>query len=132
MSTRLKRPPFWRHLAVTCALLGFLGYLGYSAMSGQFGIDSREDIMGELAELRAQSAALQAQIDAARHRIALFDTARLDPDILDENARALLNMANPNDMLVMIDRDTGKPIVSLDRGLANNQLSQIISDIPEL
>jgi cell division protein FtsB len=132
MSTRLKRPPFWRHLAVTCALLGFMGYLGYSAINGQFGTESREDLLAQIAELRAQSAALGVEIDAARHRIALLDSRRLDPDILDERARALLNMAHPDDVLVMVDTLTGKPIVSLDRGLARNQLTQIISDIPEL
>ena len=132
MSTRLKRPPFWRHLAVTVALLGFMGYLGYSAINGQFGTESREELMARIAELRAQSAALGVEIDAARHRIGLFDSRRLDPDILDERARELLNMAHPDDVLVMVDSMTGKPVVSLNRGLAQNQLTQILSDIPGL
>ena len=62
MPTRLKRPPFWRPLALTVALLGFQAYLGYSAISGQFGIESREEIIADIEVLEDRSAALQAEI----------------------------------------------------------------------
>lgn len=128
MPTRLKRPPFWRHVAVTCGLLGFLGYLGYSAMSGQFGIESREDILADITVLSARSAALQAEIESYRHKASLFDPQRLDPDILDERARALLNMAHPDDIIIMVDPATGKPKFSLQPRLASDQLTAITSD----
>jgi len=132
MPTRLKRPPFWRHVAVTVALLGFQGYLAYSAMTGQFGIESREDILADTAVLNARSAALKAQIDAFRHRATLFDPQRLDPDILDEGARSLLNMAHPDDVIVMIDEDTGKPKPSLQPKLTAEKLNAVPPDITGL
>jgi cell division protein FtsB len=110
MPTRLKRPPFWRPLALTVALLGFQGYLGFSAIGGQFGIDNRQEIIADIEVLKARSSALQAEIDAFRHRVALMDTRRLDPDLVTERARALLNMASPDDIVIMVDPKTGKPL----------------------
>jgi cell division protein FtsB len=104
MPTRLKRPPFWRPLALTVALLGFQGYLGFSALNGQYGIESQKRMKTEIVGLDAQSNALQAEIDAYRHRADLFNPARLDPDILTEQARALLSMTHPQDIIVITDK----------------------------
>lgn len=112
MPTRLKRPPFWRHLAISAALVGFLGYLGVNAMTGRFGIESQEDLVADIAALEARSGALRAQIESYRHRISLFDARKLDPDILDERARALLNMAHAEDVIVMVDPRSGKSKIS--------------------
>ncbi|GGF22368.1 hypothetical protein GCM10011321_12190 [Youhaiella tibetensis] len=127
MPTRLKRPPFWRPLAMTAALVGFQGYLGYSALNGQFGTLSQEQMKADIEELKAQSSVLQAEIDSYRHRASLFDPARLDPDILTEQARAMLSMARPEDVVVMVDPN-GKPIAGSSPGLAERQLTDIIED----
>lgn len=126
MPTRLKRPPFWRPLALTVTLLGFQAYLGYSAISGQFGMDSREDILGDIEILKDRSAALQAEIDAYRHRASLLDPRHLDPDIVVERARAMLNMAHADDVLVMVNPETGKPISGQFEELIDDQLISII------
>ena len=126
MPTRLKRPPFWRPLALTVTLLGFQAYLGYSAISGQFGIASREDIIADIEILKDRSAALQAEIDAYRHRASLLNPRHLDPDIVVERARAMLNMAHADDMLVMVNPDTGKPISGQFEELIDDQLISII------
>jgi cell division protein FtsB len=126
MSTRLKRPAIWRPLGLTAALLAFQGYLGFNVVSGQFGVESQKQMHVEIGELKAKSAALQAQIDAYRHRIGLFDPAKLDPDILTERARALLSMVQPDDIFVMVDPDSGKPLSSSSGELSANQLTSII------
>jgi cell division protein FtsB len=109
MPTRLKRPSVLRALAITTVLVGFQAYLGYSALHGQFGTESNARMIVEIGELEAQSAMIQAEIDAYRHRVQLFDAASLDPDILTERARALLNMAQMDDVIVMLDPLTGMP-----------------------
>lgn len=128
MPTRLKRPAIWRPLALTVALLGFQGYLGFSAIGGQFGIDSRTQILIDIDQLKGKSAALQAEIDAYRHRATLMDTRRLDPDIVTERARAMLNMANADDVIVMVDAHTGEPLSGKFRELASDELMQLIED----
>ena len=126
MSTRLKRPPFWRPLALTVTLLGFQAYLGYSALSGQFGIASRKDIEADIEILQDKSAALQAEVDAYRHRSSLMNPRQLDPDLVVERARALLNMANADDILVMVNPDTGKPVSGKFEELIDDELISII------
>ncbi|MDP2781182.1 septum formation initiator family protein [Devosia sp.] len=125
-TTRLKRPAIWRPLALTVALLGFQGYLGFSAIGGQFGIENRTEILLDIDQLRAQSSALQAEIDDYRHRATLMDPRRLDPDIVTERARALLNMANADDIIIMVDRNTGEPISGKFQNLTTDELSAII------
>jgi cell division protein FtsB len=127
MSTRLKRPSFWRQLLLTGALVALQAYLGYNVLSGQFGIESQRRMTAEIGELKARSAALKAEIDAYRHRTALFTPQRLDPDIVTERARALLSMAQADDIIVMVD-SAGKPIHSSFDALAAEQLTGIIED----
>jgi cell division protein FtsB len=111
MPTRLKRPTIWRPLLLAGCLVAFQGYLGFNVVSGQFGIESRRQMEIEIGELKAKSAALQVEIDAFRHRAALFSPRRLDPDIVSERARALLSMSQPDDLIVMVD-PAGQPIRS--------------------
>ena len=112
MSTRLRRPSIWRGLLITAGLLAFQGYLGWNAIGGNFGFEGQKAMTADIVDLKTQSAALQAEIDAYRHKISLFDPAKLDPDILTERARALLSMAQIGDMVVMVDPKTGKPTTS--------------------
>ncbi|WP_423067723.1 FtsB family cell division protein [Devosia sp. CN2-171] len=128
MPTRLKRPAFWRHVAVALGLIAFQGYLGYSVVTGQFGIESQDALEAEIDELNAKSGALQAEIDSYRHRIDLFQTTKLDPDLVSERARALLSMAQANDIVVMIDPRTGKPISGSSAPSTAGELTGIIED----
>jgi cell division protein FtsB len=126
MTTRLRRPSIWRQLLVTAALLAFQGYLGWSAIGGNFGIESQKVMKVDIVELKAQSAALGAEIASYRHKVDLFDPKQLDPDLLTERARALLSMAVVGDMVVMTDPRTGKPTTSLSAS------STEIESMPEI
>jgi len=128
MPTRLKRPAFWRHVALALGLVAFQGYLGYSVVTGQFGIESQDVLEAEIDELGAKSGALQAEIDSFRHRIDLFQTTRMDPDLVSERARALLSMAQADDIVVMVDPGTGKPLAGSSTASTTDQLSGIIED----
>ena len=122
MSTRLKRPAFWRHLALALGLIAFQGYLGYSYFTGQFGIESQDVLEAEIDELGAQSGALQAEIDSYRHRVSLFKSSSLDPDLVTERARALLSMAQPDDIVVMVDPASGEPFFGSEIQSTINEL----------
>jgi cell division protein FtsB len=128
MSTRLKRPSFWRHLLFAASLIAFQGYLGYSVVSGQFGIEGQEQLRIEIGELKAKSFSLQAEIDSVRHRTSLFTPQKLDPDIVSERARALLSVSQADDRIIMVDTKTGKPIHSSFDELAASQLTGEIAE----
>lgn len=130
MSTRLRRPSIWRQLLVTAALVAFQGYLGWNAIGGNFGVESQKLMKAEIVDLKVQSAALQAEIDAYRHKVDLFDPNKLDPDLLTERARALLSMAQIGDMVVMVDPRTGKPVYSsLPASTENEAMPEIEAGI---
>jgi cell division protein FtsB len=129
MSTRLKRPAFWRHLGITAILIAFQGYLGYSFFTGQFGIESQDVLEKEIEELGATSAALGAEIESYRHRISLFKSSSLDPDLVSERARALLSMSEPDDYVVMVNAATGKPVSGSGTSSTTNELSGEIESV---
>lgn len=128
MPTRLKRPAFWRHVALALGLIAFQGYLGYSVVTGQFGIESQDALEAEINDLNARSGALQAEIDSYRHRIDLFQTTKLDPDLVSERAKALLSMAQADDIVVMVDPRTGKPRTGSSVTSTTYELTGIIED----
>lgn len=128
MPTRLKHPAFWRHVALALGLVAFQGYLGYSVVTGQFGIESQDVLEAEIDELGAKSGALQAEIDSFRHRIDLFQTTRMDPDLVSERARALLSMAQADDIVVMVNPASGKPLSSSKSASTTDELTGNIED----
>lgn len=127
MSTRLKRRAVWRSLLITVLLIAFQCYLGFNMIGGQFGVTSQKQMRVDIEALKAQSATLQADIDSYRHKASLFDPSKLDPDILTEKARALLQMAQPDDLIVMTDPTTGLPISGSSLGLTQNQSKPTIA-----
>ncbi|MBU1176028.1 MAG: septum formation initiator family protein [Alphaproteobacteria bacterium] len=90
---------------MTVVLSGFLAYLGVNAVSGQYGLAGRAEMRDEVAALEMRRATLEAEIDAIRHRLSLLDPEALDPDILTEQAHALLSMAPP-DVAVLVENGT--------------------------
>lgn len=106
MPTRVKRPSVILKVSITVALVAFQGYLGYHVLTGTFGLESQQDMLAEIEVLKARQAALNAEIEEYRHRIALFDRERLDPDIVTERARALLGLVHPDDIIIVPDQET--------------------------
>ena len=85
-------------LYVTAALL--IGYFGANAYSGNHGLKAKQDIDQQIAALSGELARLQAERVQWERRIDLLKSNRLDPDMLDERARALLDYAHPNDLVL--------------------------------
>jgi cell division protein FtsB len=88
-------------LYVTAALL--IGYFGSNAFSGNHGLKAKQDIDRQTAALSSELAHLKVERGQWERRIALLRSDRLDPDMLDERARALLDYAHPNDLTLMLD-----------------------------
>jgi cell division protein FtsB len=89
-------------LYVLAALL--IGYFGVNAFSGNHGLNAKQDIEQQYAALSAELGRLQVERKQWERRVALLKSRGLDPDMLDERARALLDYANPNDFTLMLAR----------------------------
>jgi cell division protein FtsB len=94
-------------LYVLAALL--IGYFGVNAFSGNHGLKAKQDIDQQIAVLSTELTELQIERAQWERRIALLRSNRLDPDMLDERARALLDYTHPNDLTLMLDASRQSP-----------------------
>jgi cell division protein FtsB len=86
-------------LYVMAALL--IGYFGVNAYSGNHGLKAKEDLDQQIATLSADLDRLKLERAQWERRVALLRADRLDPDMLDEQARSLLDYVAPNDLTLM-------------------------------
>jgi cell division protein FtsB len=82
-----------------------IGYFGVNAYNGNHGLKAREDIDRQTATLSAELGILQANRKQWERRVALLRSDNIDPDMLDERARALLDYVDPGDLIMMIKPD---------------------------
>jgi cell division protein FtsB len=86
-------------LYVMAALL--IGYFGVNAYSGNHGLKAKEDLDQQIAALSTDLDRLKLERAQWERRVALLRADRLDPDMLDEQARSLLDYVAPNDLTLM-------------------------------
>ena len=89
-------------LYVGSALL--IGYFWINAYSGNLGLRAKEDLNQQEIELTREFEAVKAERQAWEHRVALLRPAAVDPDTLDERARAQLDFVHPRDLVMMLKR----------------------------
>ena len=93
-----------RHrLRATVAPLIFLslvGYFGCNAMQGDRGLVAYAQRQELLAQAQAGQVKALTERDAWERRVAGLRARHIDADALDERARAMLNLADPADVIV--------------------------------
>jgi cell division protein FtsB len=94
-------------LYILAALL--IGYFGVNAFSGNHGLKAKQDLDQQIAALSNELAQLRLERKQWDRRIALLKSHGLDPDMLDERARALLDYAHPNDLTLMFGAPPPRP-----------------------
>ena len=99
--TRLKSILSGLALYTMAALM--VGYFGVNAYTGKYGLNARQELDQEIIALTSELARLKRERMQGEQRVSLLRSDRVDPDMLDERARAILNLAHPDD-LVMLKR----------------------------
>jgi cell division protein FtsB len=87
-------------LYVVAAL--FIGYFGVNAYTGKNGINARQELDLEIADLARNVARVKAERERWERRVALLKADRIDPDMLDERARQLLNYLDPHEVTIVV------------------------------
>ena len=80
--------------------LGLTTYFGWNALRGDHGLRSYAMRQQQLVTAKAELAAAESERQAWEVRVAGLRANHIDPDTLDERARAMLNVADPSDMVV--------------------------------
>ncbi|HUD85263.1 MAG TPA: septum formation initiator family protein [Xanthobacteraceae bacterium] len=94
-------------LYVMAALL--IGYFGVNAFSGNRGLKAKEDIDQQIATLTADLNRLKLERSQWERRVALLQSDKIDPDMLDERARALLDYVDADDLTLMLTGRAAEP-----------------------
>lgn len=93
------RKVFWPALAII--IVGnFAGY----AVAGPNGLLAWGGYHHDLQVRKAELAQLEAQKAELRHRSALLDPRKADPDLADEMVRDKLGLVRPDEVIVPLDK----------------------------
>jgi cell division protein FtsB len=80
----------------------FIGYFGVNAYTGKNGINARQEIDKQIADLAGEVERVKAERARWERRVVLLRADRIDPDMLDERARQILNYLDPHEVTVMV------------------------------
>jgi cell division protein FtsB len=88
-------------LALYALAGGCVSYFLYHAQNGSRGLDSKQSLQVEMAEIKAQIASLKTERRAWEDRVELLRRDATDRDILEERARDMLGRVHRNDVVIM-------------------------------
>jgi len=77
-----------------------ISYFGINAYTGDRGLKARQDLDQQIADLTGERDRVKMERAVWERRVGLLKSDRLDPDMLDERARALLNYVDPRDVVI--------------------------------
>jgi cell division protein FtsB len=83
--------------------VGLAAYFGYHALTGSRGLLTWRDLNAELTSTRQHLDGLRAERAALTEKVARLRHDGLDPDLIDELARRQLSLADPLDVIILLD-----------------------------
>ena len=81
-----------------------IGYFGINAYTGNHGLRAKLDLDQQIAQLSNELAELKAERVNWERSVSLLQPESIDPDMLDERARALLNYVDPRELTLQLTR----------------------------
>jgi cell division protein FtsB len=80
----------------------FIGYFAFNAFTGNHGLRAQADLDQQLATMQGELSRIKAERAIWERRVALLRSDKLDPDMLDERARALIGYVDPRDLTLLL------------------------------
>jgi cell division protein FtsB len=78
-----------------------IAYFSLHAYSGNHGLRAKEDLVAQMTALSAELSQARAERIEWERRVSLLRSDGLDPDMLDERARAMLDYVHPRDLVLV-------------------------------
>jgi cell division protein FtsB len=104
MVTRRRLRSFLTALSLYVGAALLIGYFWVNAYTGNHGLRAKQNLDQQIAQLSAELTTLKAERAVWERRVSLLRSDNLDPDMLDERARALLDYVDPNDLVLQVRR----------------------------
>ncbi len=77
-----------------------VSYFAYYTIDGERGLKSMTRLQGDISVSETRLDVLQTQSNALDKQVSRLRSGSLDPDLLDERARTVLNFTKPNDLII--------------------------------
>jgi cell division protein FtsB len=85
-----------------CVFLVITAYFAWNAVHGSRGLEAQARERAELRQAQSEFAAIDAQRAQWETRIADLNSQSIGADMLDDQARQVLNLADPGDLVVQL------------------------------
>ena len=102
MVSRRRFKSFLNALALYIMAALLIGYFGVNAYTGNHGLKAQQSLEQQKTRLSAELARLKKERAGWERRVRLLKADQIDPDMLDERARALLDYVDPNDITLLL------------------------------
>lgn len=94
-----------RQIAFPVAAACLVAYFLYHAVQGDRGIIAWMVLSQKIEEAEATLAELSAERATLERRVNLLRPESLDPDLLEERTRLILDFARPDDLIILLGSD---------------------------
>ncbi len=103
----LRRRLRWQAWLVIVGL-GLAAYFGYHAVNGDRGLLASQQLTQDLTAQEKKLAALRRERESLERKVLRLRSDSLDPDLIDELARETLSMAEPEDLIILLEPPAGQ------------------------
>ncbi len=93
-----------RQIVISLLAFGVIGYFTYHSVEGERGLRAWFAVKHEITLARAELADLRADQKILERRVMLLRPESLDLDMLEERARAVLNLGHPDELVILLPR----------------------------
>ena len=90
-----------RYVAVSLFGICFIGYSGFYLVLGENGIIAKKQILKRIEDAQVIAKEVRMHRNAYEVRVRLLDFENMDPDMLEERARVMLNYGYHNDIVIL-------------------------------
>jgi cell division protein FtsB len=102
MVTRKRLRSIFTVLGLYAAAALFIGYFGVNAFSGNHGLRAKQELDQQIAELTDELNRQKSERALWERRVSLLRSDGLDPDMLNERARAELDYVDPREVTLLL------------------------------
>ena len=102
MVTHRRRRSILTALALYMLAAAFIGYFAVNAFTGNHGLRAQQDLEQQMASIKDELDALKSERAEWEQRVSLLRSDRIDPDMLEERGRALLDYVDPRDVTLLL------------------------------
>lgn len=98
---------------ILCTAL--MAYYGYHAIEGERGLKVWWSLKQQLQTQKKERDAVHEERERMERRVALLRDDKIDNDMLEEQARQMLNLSRPDDIIILYDRSKASdPVMHIE------------------